>query len=287
LIPTIATVERGLILTRQQPGAMVRSQDAIVALQFWTSPSATKERPCVSTEISPLAAKNRLLELLPAKDRNRLLAACEPVELKPAEVLREPGQRIRHVYFPAGSSISLLAPAAAGATLEVAVIGDEGVLGISVAFGINIGSQRAQVVCAGPAWRIAAPSFCREFERSPRLRRLLSRYVYVVMAQLAQSAVCSNFHGMTARLACRLLIAGDRARSDRLYVTQKAISAMLGVRREGVNLAASLLREQKLIRYTRGQLTIVDRCGLQAAACECYLPASNARLLRYPGITRH
>jgi hypothetical protein len=83
------------------------------------------------------------------------------------------------------------------------------------------------------------------------------------------------------------LIAGDRARSDRLYVTQKAISAMLGVRREGVNLAASLLREQKLIRYTRGQLTIVDRCGLQAAACECYLPASNARLLRYPGITRH
>lgn len=220
-------------------------------------------------------------------DRNRLLAACEPVELKSAEVLREPGQRIRHVYFPAGSSISLLAPAAAGATLEVAVIGAEGVLGVSVAFGINIGSQRAQVVYPGPAWRIAAPSFCREFERSPRLRRLLSRYVYVVMAQLAQSAVCSNFHHLTARLACRLLIAGDRAQSDRFYVTQETISAMLGVRREGVNLAASLLRGRNLIRYSRGHLTILDRRGLQAAACECFQSASNARLLRYPGITRH
>jgi CRP-like cAMP-binding protein len=240
----------------------------------------------LSTETFPQAAKNRLLELLPAKDRNRLLAACEPVELKPAEVLREPGQRIRHVYFPAGSSISLLAPAAAGATLEVAVIGPEGVLGISVAFGINMGSQRAQVVYAGPAWRIATPSFCREFERSARLRRLLSRYVYVVMAQMAQSAVCSHFHGVTARLACRLLIAGDRAQSDTFYLTQKAISAMLGVRREGVNQAASLLRERKLIRYARGHLTILDRCGLQAAACECFLSASNARLLRYPGVAR-
>jgi CRP-like cAMP-binding protein len=241
----------------------------------------------VLPQSSPQAAKNRLLELLPGRDRNRLLAACEPVELKPAEVLREPGQRIRHVYFPAGSSISLLAPAAAGATLEVAVIGDEGVLGISVAFGINIGSQRALVVDAGPAWRIAAPAFCREFERSARLRRLLSRYVYVVMAQMSQSAVCSNFHSVPARLASRLLVAGDRAQSERFHITQKAISAMLGVRREGVNQAASLLRERKLISYTRGHLTILDRCGLQAAACECYLTASNARLLRYEGITRH
>jgi CRP-like cAMP-binding protein len=241
----------------------------------------------VSRETSPQAAKNRLLELLPRRDRTRLLAACQLIELKSGEVLREPGQRIRHVYFPAGSAVSLLAPTAAGNTLEVAVIGDEGVLGISVAFGINIGSQRALVNRAGPAWRIPAPVFCREFERSARLRRLLSRYIYVVMAQLAQTAVCSSFHDVTARLARWLLVTGDRAQSEKLHVTQEVISAMLGVRREGVNQAAASLRERRLISYTRGQLTIVDRCGLQAAACACYLHATNARLLRYPGITRH
>jgi CRP-like cAMP-binding protein len=250
------------------------------------SPFGNK-RETVSHRTSRQMAKNRLLELLPRQERKRMLAACEPVELKSAEVLREPGQRIRHVYFPAGSSISLLTPTSAGPSLEVAVIGDEGVLGVSVAFGINLASQRALVNGAGTAWRIAAPSFCREFERSPRLRRLLSRYLYVVMAQLSQTAICSNFHDVTARLARWLLVTGDRAHAEQFHTTQELISAMLGVRREGVNRAASLLRERKLIRYTRGQLTILDRRGLRAAACECYLAARRAHLLRYPGITRH
>ncbi len=241
----------------------------------------------MSRPISRPVAKNRLLELLPRRDRERVLAACEPVELKSAEVLREPGQRIRHVYFPAGSSISLIASTAADESLEVAVIGDEGVLGVSVAFGINMGSQRALVNGAGTAWRIAAPTFCREFERNPQLRRLLNRYVYVVMAQLSQTAVCTNFHDVTARLARWLLVTGDRARSNQFYITQELISAMLGVRRQGVNHSASLLRQRKLIRYTRGHVTILDRRGLQAAACECYLAARNAYLLRYPGIAPH
>jgi len=240
----------------------------------------------VSRPTSGLAAKNRLLQALPRRDRHRLLAACEPVELKFADVLREPGQRIRYVYFPTGGSISLIAPTATGAGLEVAVIGDEGVLGVSVAFGINIGSQRALVNGAGTAWRIAAPPFCREFERSPRLRRVLSRYIYVVMAQLSQSAVCTSFHDVTARFARWLLVTGDRGHSNQFYITQEAISAMLGVRRQGVNHAASLLRQRKLIRYTRGHLTILDRRGLQAAACDCYLAARKAYLLRYPEITR-
>ena len=257
-------------------------------LQFWTASFGNKrETVTVSFETSPQAAKNRLLELLPSRLRNRLLAACEPVELKYAQVLREPGQRISHVYFPAGGLVSLLAPTSAGATLEVAVIGDEGALGISVAFGINIGSQRAVVNRGGPAWRIATPLFCREFERSPRLRRLLSRYIYVVMAQMTQTAVCSSFHDVTARLARWLLVTGDRAKSEKFYITQEMISAMLGVRREGVNRAAASLRESKLIGYTRGKLAILDRRGLQAAACACYLHATNARLLRYPGITWH
>lgn len=214
-----------------------------------------------------------------------MLAACEPVEWKPAELLREPGQRIDHVYFPAGGSISLVAPTSAGTSLEVAVIGNEGVLGVSVAFGINVGSHRALVNGPGPAWRISAPAFCREFKRNPRLRWLMSRYTYVVMAQMSQAAVCASFHDMSARLARWLLITGDRAHSEQFNITQELISAMLGVRREGVSHAASSLRVRRLIRYTRGRLTILDREGLQAAACECYSAARNAHLLHYPGIT--
>jgi len=236
--------------------------------------------------ISPPAVKNRLLELLPREDRKRLLAECEQVELKFGEVLREPQWPIRHVYFPAGCSISLVAPIDSGASLEVAVIGEEGVLGVSVAFGINLGAQRALVKGAGPAWRIAAAPFCREFERSPRLRRLMSRYLYVVMAQLSQTAVCTNFHGVAARLSRWLLVTGDRARSDQFHITQEYMSAMLGVRREGVNRAATLLRKRKLIRYVRGHLTILNRPALQEAACGCYSASQRAYLLKYPGVTR-
>jgi CRP-like cAMP-binding protein len=230
--------------------------------------------------------KNRILETLPRQDREHLLSACERVELRSGAVLREPGQRIRHVYFPAGSSLSLIALTTAG-SLEVAVIGDEGVLGVSVAFGISKGAQRVLVNRAGAAWRISAPRFCHEFEGNPRLQRLLNRYIYVVIAQLSQTAVCTAFHDVPARLARWLLVTGDRAQSDQFYATHKVISAMLGVRREGVSQAASFLRQRRLIRYVRGHLTILDRRGLQAAACECYLPGRNAYLLRYAGITPH
>jgi CRP-like cAMP-binding protein len=240
----------------------------------------------VSRPTSASVAKNRLLQILPRQHRQDLLDACEVVKLKCADVLREPGQRIRHVYFPADSCISLIAPTSAGAGLEVAVIGDEGALGISVALGINTGPHRAVVNRTGAAWRIAARPFCREYERNPRLRWVLSRYTYVVMAQMSQAAVCANFHDVTARLARWLLVTADRARSGQFYVTQEIISAMLGVRREGVNQAASLLQERKLIQYSRGHLTILDRRGLRGVACECYLTARNAYLLRYPGITR-
>ena len=117
------------------------------------------------------------------------------------------------------------------------------------------------------------------------MRRLLSRYLYVVMAQLSQAAVCANFHDVGARLARWLLVAGLRAHSDQFYVTQEIISSMLGVRRASINGAASLLQERKLIRYIRGHLTILDWPGLEAAACECYSAAKNAYLLEYPGIT--
>jgi CRP-like cAMP-binding protein len=229
-----------------------------------------------------LSVKNRLLELLPNADRERLLAACRPVELKVGEILREPGQSITEVYFPTAGCISLIAPSQSS-SLEVAVIGEEGVLGVSVALGINVSSQRARVNAAGSAWRIGAAPFCLLFDSNPRLSRLMCRYVYVVMAQLSQTAVCTNFHDVTARLARWLLVTGDRTHSDDFNATQELISAMLGVRREGVSVAASLLQKRKLIRYARGHVSIVDRAGLEAAACACYPAARNAYLLHYPG----
>jgi CRP-like cAMP-binding protein len=229
--------------------------------------------------------KSRLLDLLPRGDRDHLLAACTQVELKFAEVIREPGARIRHVYFPITCSLSLIAPMDAGAGLEIAVIGNEGALGISVACGIHIGSQRTLVTGGGSAWRVSAAAFCSEFERSPAVQRLMTRYIYVVMAQVSQTAVCTNFHDLRARLARWLLVMGDRSRSEEFDTTQQLISSMLGVRREGITLAASALQKRKLIRYTRGRLTILNRDGLRAAACACYSAAKKAYLLDYPGTT--
>jgi CRP-like cAMP-binding protein len=217
--------------------------------------------------------KNRLLEALPRQDREQLLAQCERVELRSANVLCESEERIRYVFFPTGSIISLITCVNANASLEVGLVGDEGMLGTSLLLGVNVSPQRALVQGAGTAWRIRAAPFRRELERSVPLRRELGRYLYVVQRQLARTAVCTHFHGVDARLARWLLTTGDRVHSDQFYITQGFISSMLGVRRAGVNRAAGLLQDRELIRYSRGHLSILDRRGLQAAACECYAAA--------------
>ncbi len=224
--------------------------------------------------LAPRPAKNRLLEALPRQDREQLLARCERVELRRADVLCESEERIRHVFFPTGSIISLITCTDAHASLEVGLIGDEGMLGTSLLLGVNVSPQRALVQRAGTAWRIRSSAFSRELERGVALRRELGRYLYVVQSQLARTAVCTHFHGIDARLARWLLTTGDRAHSDQFYITQGFISSMLGVRRAGVNRAAGLLQQRELIRYSRGQLSILDRRGLQAAACECYAAAN-------------
>ncbi|MGO8829187.1 MAG: Crp/Fnr family transcriptional regulator [Steroidobacteraceae bacterium] len=230
---------------------------------------------------APRPEKNRLLEALPRQDREQLLAHCERVELRLAEVLCQPEERIRWALFPTGSIVSLITCADAGASLEVGVIGDEGMLGTSLLLGVNVSPQRALVQRAGSAWRIKASAFSRELERSVALRRELGRYTYVVQRELARTAACTHFHGLDARLARWLLTTGDRVHGDQFYITQGFISAMLGVRRAGVNRAAGLLQERELIRYSRGHLCILDRRGLQAAACECYAAAKEtyARIL--------
>ena len=224
----------------------------------------------------PLNAKsrapvaNRLLAALPKKEYQRLLPELEEVALTFAEVLYEPGERIRHVYFPNESIVSLLAEVADRSTLEIGLIGNEGMSGISVFMGVNTSPHRAIVQGAGTARRMEAAVLRKESGHVGSLHRLLHLYAHSLLTQVSQSAVCNRFHTVDARLARWLLMTGDRLGADEFRLTQDFISNMLGVRREGVNAAAGHLQEQGLISYARGRIKVHDRRGLEAAGCECY-----------------
>ena len=220
-----------------------------------------------SDDFSPV---NRLIAALSPASRRHLLASCERVTLRFADVLCESGTPVRHVYFPTASIVSLLVPVAGRSGLEVGLVGNEGLLGIPLMLGVNTWPLRAIVQGAGTAWRMDAASFRRELDFSGGLRRQLNRYLYVSMQQLAQSVACSRFHIVEARLARWLLMTQDRAHSPTFDITQEFLAVMLGVRRVGVTEAAGMLQQKKLIAYRRGHITVLDREGLQAAACICY-----------------
>ncbi|MGV7210215.1 Crp/Fnr family transcriptional regulator [Oxalobacteraceae bacterium A2-2] len=213
---------------------------------------------------------NLLLSSLPEGDQSHLSALCEMVQVELGDVLYEPGQPIRHVYFPVDALVSLLAVAEGRMTLEVGAVGREGMLGGSVALGHASGQVRAVVQRAGRLARMEADDFVAEFQRLESLQRLLSRYTGTLLAQAIQIAVCSRFHVLEARLARSLLITRDRLQSEKFHLTHEFLAHALGVRRVGVTKAASALQQQGLITYSRGNIEILDSSGLEAVSCRCY-----------------
>jgi CRP-like cAMP-binding protein len=215
-------------------------------------------------------ATNCLLVALPDQDREHLLANCDTVELVFDEVLYRAGERIQYIYFPIRGFISLVTPIAGGVGLEVGLVGNEGILGITLILGVDYAPFHTLVQGAGSALRITTSAFLHELKQSLALQEELKRYLYVSITQLAQTAACTRFHVVEARLARWLLMTQDRAYSDTFHVTHVFLAYILGVRRVGITKAANALQQQKLISYQRGNVRILDRAGLEAVSCACY-----------------
>ncbi len=219
--------------------------------------------------------ENLLLAALPAAQRRALLECSERVELVAGETLTEPNQRIRNVFFPTTSFISLITLTERCSQFEVGLIGNEGVLGASLILGVDTSPLRAMVRGGGSAWRTNATAFSRALGRNPTLVRELGRYLYVLVSLIAQSAACGRFHPVEERLARWLLMTRDRAHSNRFRITHQTLAHMLGVRREVVTQAASALRRGNVIHYSRGNIEILDVARLESAACACYASAKD------------
>jgi CRP-like cAMP-binding protein len=218
----------------------------------------------------PEASFNRILAGLPARDYKRLRSQLEPVKLRFGHVLYQPGGAIRHVYFPVDCLISLLTAVDKRRTLEVGMVGNEGMAGMPFILGMGVSGVRALVQGGGNALRMASAPFRIEFARNVALQQALYRYTHALMAQISQTAACNRFHSAEARLARWLLMTRDRVESDKFPLTHEFLAHMLGVRREGVTEAASTLRRRQLIAYSRGQIQIINVNGLRKASCSCY-----------------
>jgi len=233
--------------------------------------------------------QNNLLAALPQVESERLYPKLELVPLLLGEVLYESGDRLQHVYFPVLSIVSLLYVMADGASAEIAVVGNEGLIGIALLMGGETMPNRAVVQSAGHAYRLTGQMLKEEFNRAGELQHLLLRYTQALLTQMSQTAVCNRHHSVDQQLCRWLLLSLDRLPSNELNMTQELIANMLGVRREGVTEAAGKLQDAGLIHYSRGRIRVIDRPGLEARACECYqvvktefdrlLPYANAPLI--------
>lgn len=228
--------------------------------------------------------KNHLLAVLPAAEKQRVWPRLELTAMPLGEVLYESGSRLDYVYFPIDSIISLLYVMNDGASAEIAVVGNEGMVGVALFMGGETTPSRALVQSAGSAYRLAGDFLKREFTRGGAMQHLLLRYTQALLTQMAQTAVCNRHHSVDQQLCRWLLLSLDRLPSNELTMTQELIANMLGVRREGVTEAAGKLQARGLIRYSRGRITVLDRHGLEEHACECYQVVKNEfdRLLPNP-----
>jgi CRP-like cAMP-binding protein len=213
---------------------------------------------------------NQLLGSLPTDEQRRLWPALEPVSLPLGFVVYEPDSQMEHVYFPTTTIVSLLYTMQDGATAEMGLVGNEGVVGIALFMGGGTTPSQAVVQVAGDGLKMDARVLRQEFKRGGSFQQALLRYTQALITQVSQTAVCNRLHSVDKRLCRWLLSARDRLPSDELLMTQEFIAHLLGVRREGVTVAAHHLQDTGLIRYARGHITILDRNGLEAATCECY-----------------
>lgn len=213
---------------------------------------------------------NGLLAYLARNDRDHVTGACEAIDLIYGQEVCGPGDRIRHVYFPTDSFVSMIAPAGASESLEVGMVGSEGMFGITVLLDVRTSALAGVVQGSGPALRMSAARFGRMAGERASFRRILNRYLYVLTAQLAQTAACNRFHHLDARMARWLLMTQDRAHAPTFHLTHKFLAYMLGVRRAGVTEAAGRLQVHGHIQYAHGELTILNRPALEVASCACY-----------------
>jgi CRP-like cAMP-binding protein len=249
--------------------------------------AATLARPAVAAScpgilmpISPVpASTNQLIDRLPAADARSLLARCRPADLEFGTELNSAGAPISRVHFPTTAVISLTAAIGGHHPLEIGVIGFEGMLGASMALGVDRHPLRAIVPGAGQAHEISAADFRGLLQDSKRLEQTLHGYLFVLAEQLAHSAACNAFHAVEARLARWLLIMDDRTRGEPLVLTHLFLADMLGVRRSAVTIAAGRMQDREMIRYRRGHIRVLSRPGLESIACECY-PAALAAYRR-------
>jgi len=214
--------------------------------------------------------QNHILDALPQPDRERLFPFLEPVTLPLGKVLYESGDTLRHIYFPTDSIVSLLYVLKDGGSAEIAVVGNDGAIGVALFMGGETTTNRAIVQSAGSAYKLTGARLKEEFERHGEMLHILLRYTQALLTQMSQTAVCNRHHTVDQQLCRWLLLSLDRLGSSELIMTQELIANMLGVRREGVTEAAGRLQEHGVIRYQRGHITVLDRPRLQQLSCECY-----------------
>jgi CRP-like cAMP-binding protein len=220
--------------------------------------------------VKQIPIENRLLAALPREEYGRLLPKLRPVSLSVDQVLHMPEEPIQYVYFPGNCVISMIYTMKDGATSEVGLVGNEGILGIRILFGAATTPQHSVVRIAGRALRMRANVLKEELGFGSPIQILLLRYTQALLTQIRQTAACNSLHTIDKRLCRELLMVHDRVKSDKLPLTHEIIARMLGTQRAGITLAAGSLQRDGLIRYSRGKITILDRTGLEACVCECY-----------------